>query len=146
WVQQSLVPGKVYVVYGTPTVFNGLLSISHSEIEPYRKGIEHHGMKFQPVYGSTEKLKKLSLDSKGIQRLQAGLLTGLQGKIEETLPSYFRARDKLMGIEDALRQVHFPSAQPGLQAALLRLKVEEPFFLQLKKLKGKTPHSHRFKG
>src|SRR5690606_27267102 len=59
WVQQSLVPGKVYVVYGTPTVFNGLLSISHPEIEPYRKGIEHHGMKFQPVYGSTEDRKSV---------------------------------------------------------------------------------------
>ena len=146
WIQQSLVPGKVYVVYGTPTVFNGLLSISHPEIEPYRKGIEHHGMKFQPVYGSTEKLKKLSLDSKGIQRLQAGLLTVLQGKIQETLPAYIRSRYKLMGLEDALRQVHFPSDQPGLQAALLRLKFEELFFLQLKILKGKTAHSHRFKG
>jgi len=51
-----------------------------------------------------------------------------------------------MGLEKALQHVHFPSDQTNLRAAMHRLKFEELFFLQLKILKGKTAHSHRFKG
>src|SRR5690606_25653516 len=61
WVEKSLIIGKVYVIYGNPGLFSNQISISHPEIEPYSKlHSSSNTVRFQPVYPSTEKLKKLS--------------------------------------------------------------------------------------
>lgn len=36
WLQKSLKVGAVYVMYGKPSVFNGQISITHPEMEPYQ--------------------------------------------------------------------------------------------------------------
>src|SRR5690606_16411725 len=45
WIQQGLIAGKVYVIYGSPTLFNGSLSFTHPEMEAYRKGAEKESLK-----------------------------------------------------------------------------------------------------
>ena len=68
--------GKVYIAFGKPELFNGSFSISHPELETYPRPATITGnLTLQPIYNSTEKLKKFFLDSKGIQKLQA-LITG----------------------------------------------------------------------
>src|SRR5690606_40298715 len=75
WLRKSLQVGAIYVIYGKPNVFNQELSITHPEMELYQRGAKEMGnMHLQPVYSSTEKLKKFALDSRGIQRLQEALL------------------------------------------------------------------------
>ena len=147
WVEKGLTVGKVYVVYGNPSLFNNIITISHPELEPYN-GINGSvkELKFHPVYFSTEKLKKLSLDSKGIQRLTSSLLTSLKNNIPETLPSSILSKYHLIGLPKALKNIHFPEDIDSLQQAQYRLKFEELFFLQLKILKSKVANNHRFKG
>jgi len=144
WVEKNLKVGSAYVIYGKPALFNNQITVSHPEMELYT-GIKP-GLKFQPVYASTEKLKKLSLDSKGIQRLVYSLFDSLKGKINETLPGYLSAKYKLTDLASALWGVHFPDDGSSLQRSLQRLKFDELFFLQLKILRTKVIHSQKFKG
>jgi ATP-dependent DNA helicase RecG len=144
WVEKSLAIGSVYVIYGSASLFNNQLSISHPEMEPYTGN--KAGVKFQPVYASTEKLKRLSLDSKGIQRLVSSLLSSLRGHIYETLPEDLLARYNLIGLPAALAGIHFPESSDSLHQSNYRLKFEELFFLQLKILKTKIAHKEKFTG
>ena len=144
WVEKNLTIGNAYVIYGSPSLFNNQISISHPEMEPY--GGSKQGLKFQPVYASTEKLKKLSLDSKGIQRLVSSLFSSLKGNIYETLPDYIIAKYNLIDLPSALWGIHFPNDGGSIQRSQHRLKFEEFFFLQLKILKTKIAHSQKFKG
>ena len=147
WVEKSLIVGNVYTIYGNPSLFNNQISITHPEIESYSKNQSGSDfVRFQPVYPSTEKLKKLSLDSKGIQNLVSALLTSLNKNIAETLPKRILEKYNLIGLLQALNWIHFPVDQQTLQAAERRLKFEEMFFLQLKILSSKTAHSQKFRG
>ncbi len=52
-------------------------------------------------------------------------------EIEELLPEEIREKYSLMGKEEALRQIHFPSNRQALEKAKERLVFEELFVLQL---------------
>lgn len=148
WVEKSLVPGQVYVLFGKPSFFNGKAQMAHPEIEPYNpKAPQQRGaLTLQPAYSSTEKLKQFSLDSKGLQKLIASLLDQYAREIHENLPAYLLNRFKLAGRADGYRNIHFPNDAAQLNEAILRLKFEELFFLQLKLLKNKLTRTAKFKG
>ncbi|MDF3077800.1 MAG: recG [Sphingobacteriaceae bacterium] len=147
WVDKNLQVGSVYILFGKPTSFNGRLSISHPEFELYNPAVKNTGnLTLQPVYNSTEKLKQFSLDTKGIQRIQANLLEIVLLAISETLPEYLLRKNQLISRKQALQHIHFPASQEALDAAQDRLKFEELFFIQLKLLKNKLVRSEKFKG
>ncbi|MCC8425393.1 ATP-dependent DNA helicase RecG [Mucilaginibacter sp. UR6-11] len=148
WVEKNLIPGKAYILFGKPGLFNGKAQMSHPEFDLYgteaaqRKG----NMALQPVYSSTEKLKQFTLDSKGLQKLIAGLLERHVRDIHENLPLYIINKFNLLGRADAYRNIHFPDDAATLAEAKHRLKFEELFFLQLKLLKNKLLRVQKFKG
>jgi ATP-dependent DNA helicase RecG len=148
WIEKTLVIGKAYVLFGKPGFFNGKAQMAHPEMEPYSTdAVQRKGnLTLQPAYNSTEKLKQFFLDSKGIQKLVAGLLEQYLKEVHETLPLYIINRFKLTGRADAYKNIHFPDDPAKLNEALLRLKFEELFFLQLKLLKNKLLHTQKFKG
>ncbi|WP_428328545.1 ATP-dependent DNA helicase RecG [Mucilaginibacter sp.] len=149
WIEKTLIPGKVYVLFGKPGFFNGKAQMAHPEMELYapaataqRKG----NLTLQPAYNSTEKLKTYTLDSKGIQKLVTALLEQHIRDIHENLPLYIIQQFKLMGRAEAYRNIHFPEDATKLNEAMHRLKFEELFLLQLKLLKTKLLHTQKFKG
>jgi ATP-dependent DNA helicase RecG len=148
WAEKNLFVGKAYILFGKPGFFNGKAQMSHPEFDLYspetlkRKG----NITLQPVYSSTEKLKQFTLDSKGIEKLVAGLLEQYAKDIHENLPLYILNKFKLMGRGDAYRNIHFPEDSIKLTEAKHRLKFEELFFLQLKLLKNKLLRTQKFKG
>ncbi|MGN6395351.1 MAG: ATP-dependent DNA helicase RecG [Mucilaginibacter sp.] len=148
WIEKTLIPGKVYVLFGKPSFFNGKPQMAHPEMELYTTGIKERqgNLTLQPAYNSTEKLKQFALDSKGIQRLTAVLIEQHVKDIHENLPPYITDRFKLMSRADAYKNIHFPDDSHKLHAAQHRLKFDELFFLQLKLLKNKLLHSQKFKG
>lgn len=147
WVEKMLRPNAAFIVFGKPNEFNGKISFSHPEIELYNPHLKKQGnLTLQPVYNSTEKLKQFSLDTKGIQRIQAAALETVLYEIEETLPGYLLLRYKLIGKKEAIQYIHFPPDASALQAAIRRLKFEELFFIQLKLLKNKLLRTQKFKG
>jgi len=147
WVEDNIVVGTAYVAFGKPTLFNGTFSISHPEMELYQNKPAGRGnLTLQPVYNSTEKLKKFNLDSKGLQRLIAGLLDQVIPQVPENLPSYILNKYQLPDKRMALLNIHFPKNQKDLNAAERRLKFEELFFIQLQLLHNKQLRQLKFKG
>ncbi|MCS3553373.1 MULTISPECIES: ATP-dependent DNA helicase RecG [unclassified Sphingobacterium] len=147
WLQKSLKVGSAYVLYGKPSVFNGQISITHPEMEPYQAQVKNLGnMTLQPVYSSTEKLKKFNLDSKGIQKLQQTALETVFRQLTEQLPAYLLAKHQLMDQARATVAIHFPQSQEELTQAIKRIKFEELFYIQLKLLKNKQLNTKKFRG
>lgn len=147
WFEKNIQTGAVYLIFGKPSVFNGRISISHPEIEPYDPKAKKQGnLTLQPVYNSTEKLKLFNLDTKGIQRLQASLLENHLRDITENIPNYLLENHQLMDKKQAIWNIHFPENTEELAKAQKRLKFEELFFIQLKILRNKLLRSRKFKG
>ncbi|WP_183565342.1 ATP-dependent DNA helicase RecG [Mucilaginibacter sp. SP1R1] len=148
WIEKTIIPGSVYIVFGKPGFFNGQAQMAHPEMEIYSPAtMQRQGnASLQPVYNSTEKLKQFQLDSKGIQKLTSFLLDQHVKDIRENLPLYILHKFKLISRAEAYRNIHFPVDANLLNEAILRLKFEELFLLQLKLLRNKLLHTQKFKG
>ena len=123
-------PGTEYTLFGRPTLFNGKFNIAHPELDPIDDRIDNT-TGLQGYYTTTEKMKNAFLNSKALQKMVYTLLAGIQAPLPETLPAPVIAHMQLMGITDALRNIHFPISVGHLRRAEMRLKFEELFYLQL---------------
>lgn len=147
WVEDHVMRGNLYIAFGKPTLFNNGFSISHPDLENYPRQTGITGnLTLQPIYNSTEKLKKSFLDSKGIQKLIHHIIELHINEIRETLPAYILEKYKLISRKEALVHIHFPANASMLQHAERRLKFEELFFIQLQLLHNKQLRSLKFKG
>lgn len=147
WVEDHVMRGSTYIAFGKPTFFNGRFSISHPELENYPRQPGLTGnLTLQPIYNSTEKLKKNFLDSKGLQKLIQQVIELHINEVRETMPAYVLEKYKLISRKEALVHIHFPASQAKLQQAERRLKFEELFFIQLQLLYNKQVRSLKFKG
>jgi ATP-dependent DNA helicase RecG len=148
WIAEKIKPHVTneYIVFGRPSVFNGIFNISHPEIDLVSAENTTFASSLQAVYNSTEKLKSRSLDSKGIARLQKSLVLLIKKNIPETLSNAIIERFQMLSREEAVKQIHFPQNPEMLKKAEFRLKFEELFFIQLKLLKQKGLREKTFRG
>lgn len=117
-----------YVVFGKPTQFNGRWSMVHPEVDaPGAPGAQEG---FRGVYPLTEQLRNRGFSSKTFSTAVTTILSGMT-VLSETLPPHIIARHNLLGIRDALVNIHTPSSPQMLERARMRLKFEELFYLQL---------------
>ena len=145
WVQPKLPAGSTFIFYGKPALYGRKWSIAHPEMEPLSAANEARN-NFQPVYSTTEKLKVKFLDSRGISKIMEQLVQVCLPQIQETLPSEILQQYQLIGKQESIRQIHFPSQPDFLQRARKRLKFEEFFFLQLRLLMMKLTRIEKFRG
>lgn len=145
WVKENYKTNVEYILFGKPSIFNGKVNMVHPELEPAQNKQVTTGI-FQAFYNTTEKMKQKFLTSKTLNKFQYSLLTVVEGKIYETLPSGLIHKLKLMALSTALRQVHFPENPNLLKNALFRLKFEELFYIQLRILSLKHNREGSFKG
>lgn len=148
WVEENIHRGNTYIAFGRPSFFNNGFSISHPDLEPYpRQGNTITGnVTLQPIYSSTEKLKKSFLDTKGLQKIIHYLIELHIQDVKETLPQYVLDKYRLIGKKEAIINIHFPTNNQKLQQAQRRLKFEELFLIQLQLLHNKHLRSLKFKG
>lgn len=147
WIREKLFPDKPYVVFGKPAYFNSKIYIPHPEIETVEK-MESSllPVKLQPIYYSSEKIKKKGLDSKGISKIIMNLITDERYCFPENLTEKIIIDYRFISRSEALIQIHFPENQQKLQKATARLKFEELFFIQLRLLMQKHYRSVKIKG
>ena len=139
WVQRNIRANVPYLLFGKPQVFNSKFNITHPEMELVTGEILTEGKGLQPVYSTTETLRKRYLDSKGILKLTAVLIEQVkQEELPEFLPEDVMRSNGLMGRFEAMMHIHFPKNEKQLSAAQHRLKFEELFLLQLKLHKQKV--------
>lgn len=146
WLQPVLKEGGEYIVFGKPSRFRDKFNIAHPEIEAAESWQQAGQAQLQPVYSTTEKAAAKGLNSRGIWKLQQVLLLQLTGQLGETLTEELVAVLGGMSKEEAVRQVHLPRDQSGLDTAVRRLKFEELFFIQLQLLVQKVLMQRDVKG
>ncbi|MFT7453097.1 MAG: ATP-dependent DNA helicase RecG, partial [Patescibacteria group bacterium] len=135
WLQQNLVVGSEYIAFGKVNHFNGQLNISHPDLEAVTEANTKKALTFSPVYPSTDKLNAKGLDAKQRGKLLSVLFEKLAAKdLPENLPEYIIQKFHFCSHYEAIRNIHFPTDQKGLDDARNRLKFEELFFLQLRLL------------
>ena len=111
--------GQLILVFGKPTLFNGNWNISHPEFEPFSPERAAKASKLQPVYSSTEAMKRTQLDSKGIYLLMQQVLRWCEGKIEESLSDAFRSS---LQLPSPFRQCRHDPEQKGCLSVFRNLQ------------------------
>ena len=145
YAKQNYRIGTDYLVFGKPTVFNNRIQLSHPDIDEASK-VDTSAMGMQPYYNTTEKMKKMGLNSRSVERLVKTLLEALKDPLPETLPDFIAQRLHLMSRDEALRNIHYPQNARDLERARVRLKFEELFFVQLNILRYASDQRRKYRG
>ena len=145
WIKPRLKPGVNYVVFGKANRFGRNLNMAHPEVEPYTERSTQNTF-LQPVYHTTEKLKKKFIDSRSINKFVKSLLMEAMNRIRETMPEEVCHQYQLIDKKTAIVNIHFPKDQDHLQKARYRLKFEEFFYVQLRLIKMKVARTEKFRG
>ena len=130
WVTNKLKPDVDYIVFGKPTLFGNSFNMVHPDVDPIEQAAQV-AQGLTPYYNTTERMKKIGLNSRALQNLIFNLLSNLQWQVPEILSSDLLQRTKLISLSDALRQIHFPESIEMMRKAQQRLKFDELFFIQL---------------
>lgn len=147
WIKKRFEPGKVYTIFGKPTVFKNSFNFVHPEVEDFIEGEEEVvGQGLEGIYSSTEKLKNNGLGSRGISKLIRKLLNQVSESIPESLPEYLIRHYRLLDRRSALLNIHFPGDTRIIARATRRLKFEELLFIQLQILQQKQALSEKISG
>ena len=134
-----------YIVFGKPTVFNGRINVAHPDIDP-AKDLTLSTMGLQPYYNTTEKMKRAGLNSQALEKLMNNAFALLQGTLPETLSTHLVEKHRLMSLDEALRNIHFPQSPEKLRHAQYRLKFEELFYVQLNILRYTKDRQRKYRG
>ena len=137
--------GQEYIVFGKPTEFGNNYNIVHPDIDSI-EDTQQVASGLVPFYPTTEPMKKAFLHSRAIQNLQYRLLSGLDWRLPEILPSYILEKTRMVSLSQALRNIHFPESAELLKKAQLRLKFDELFFIQLNILRTARARRQKLEG
>ncbi|MBL7790257.1 MAG: ATP-dependent DNA helicase RecG [Chitinophagales bacterium] len=137
YYQKGISSTDSYLVFGKPQKFGSKYTIAHPEL---RKALPEDIEKlsgFQPLYPSSEAMKKKGLDSAGIFKIIKQAYTDLdENEIFEFLPKEILSNHQLISYPEAIYQIHFPKSNQQILNATKRIKFDEFFQVQihLKKL------------
>ena len=145
YAKQNYTIGKEYIVFGRPNVYNGRINVTHPDMDAADK-LELSTMGMQPYYNTSEKMKKMGLNSRSIERLVKSLLDVLKTPLPETLPPFMTDKLCLMSRDEALRKIHYPQNAKELERARMRLKFEELFFVQLNIVRYASDQRRKYRG
>lgn len=122
--------GREYLLFGKPTVYRGVWSMVHPEIEIYDP--QKPPMGNVGVYSLTDQLRKKGLSSKFFRTALDNVLSSPYFQtLGETLPDELLKSYNLMGRKEAYRHLHSPTDSAKLQKARERMKFEELYYLEL---------------
>ena len=131
WIEKRIEVGREYLVFGRPSFYRGELSMAHPELETMEQALSRKAESgMQGIYPSTEKLSNV-LGAKGMYQIICNAWTLVKDRIADPLPEAVRTRYGLIGLRDAIYNIHFPQSQEALRQAQYRLKFDELLGVQL---------------
>ena len=135
-----------YIIFGKPTIFGGRFQFTHPDIDLADK-IELSSMGMQPYYMTTDRMKKMGLTSRSIEKLTQTLLEKIScQRLPETLPAFIVQPLHLISRDLAFRWIHYPHDTKEMQQARLRIKFEELFYVQLNILRYANERRRKYQG
>ena len=134
WLAGRLKPGVWLAVSGKATVFRGRYvfeSPDYEVLDSSQDELVHTG-RIVPVYAVTDGMYQRQMRSLVRQAMDRCL-----SQIDEFLPDGLRRRSGLIGIRDAILQMHYPDTMEDWRGARRRLAFDELFMMQLAVVKQK---------
>ena len=131
----KLQKGVKYLMFGKPSRFQHIYNFVHPELTPMSKVTPEMTSGLEPYYNTTDNMKRHGLNSKAMRTIIADLIPEIKKGVTDTIGVDILKRYKLMGLTDALVNVHFPKDTYTMQNARARLKFEELFYVQLQILR-----------
>ena len=128
YLANSLKTGDKIVVSGKVSGYRGTPFFKDNpEFENYRD-VEQliHTARRVPVYSTVE-----GISQRSIRRLIKTALDATSDQIIDHLPSQSINRTNVLGLKDAITQIHYPESQPEFNRARHRLAFDELLLLQL---------------
>lgn len=146
FVMGKIKAGVEYIIFGKPTVFGGRINVAHPDVDEADE-LTVGNMGLQPYYNTTEKMKRMLINSHAVEKLMRNLFHAIQREpFEETLSSWMVESFHLMPLAEALYNIHFPQNPELLRKAQYRLKFEELFYVQLNILRYTKERRNKFRG
>ena len=127
--------GVKYLLFGKPSRFNHTYNFVHPDLTPWAKVTPEMTQGLEPSYNTTEKMKRVNLNSKAMRSIIADLIPDLRNGIPDIIGMDVLQKYHLMSLTEALVNVHFPANTQAMQNARARLKFEEFFYIQLQLLR-----------
>jgi ATP-dependent DNA helicase RecG len=125
-----------YLLFGKPSRFNHQYNFVHPELTLMSKVQPEMTKGLEPHYNTTEGMKRAGMNSKAIRTIVAQLIPHLrQQSLPDTLGMDIVEKYHLMGLNEALINIHFPTDSTAMQRARERLKFEELFYIQMQILR-----------
>ena len=146
WIRENLSLNTTYIVFGKINFFKGVYSIIHPEIEQKSEFDKGFRTTIQPIYPSTEKLIKSGISNKVICKLIEQIFFNCNGEFYESLSKKIIDQFEMIGINEALLNIHFPRNQKLLSKSQFRLKFEELFFFQIQLIEKNLVRKSKIKG
>ncbi|MGM9836906.1 MAG: ATP-dependent DNA helicase RecG [Paludibacteraceae bacterium] len=131
----KLQKGIRYLLFGKPSRFNHTYNFVHPELTPMSQVRPEMTQGLEPYYNTTDTMKRAGLNSKAIRTIVAALMPDLRLGIPDTIGADVLQRYRLMGLTEAMLNVHFPKDTATMKRARERLKFEELFYIQLQILR-----------
>lgn len=146
YVYKTYKVNEEYIVFGRPSIYGGRYQFAHPDIDKVAD-IQLSEMGMQPYYMTTERMKKMGLTSRSLEKLTKTLVEKLSEQtISETLPPYIIGPLHLISRTEALHKIHYPKSLEDVQRAQVRLKFEELFYVQLNILRYAHDQRRKYRG
>lgn len=125
WILRTLREGMFISISGKVESYMGRAVIWHPEFEPLDQQ-QLNTNRIVPVYSLTA-----NVTQKWIRRLQFNTVKFWSPKIHEYMPESVQNKAKLIQLDEAYAQIHFPDEENKLKAAQQRFAFDEIFLIQL---------------
>ncbi|MBU2068093.1 ATP-dependent DNA helicase RecG [Patescibacteria group bacterium] len=135
YLADTLKKGKLVNLSGKLTFSKNILCLSNPVYELSQGETVHTG-RLVPIYPTTE-----GLTSRYIRYIIKPLLN-LTNQIIDFLPDEIKKKSKLLNLDEAIKEIHFPNNLSLAQKARQRLGFDELFLIQLTTLRQKQKLSH----
>ncbi|MEG8946000.1 ATP-dependent DNA helicase RecG [Rosettibacter firmus] len=89
-----------------------------------------HTGKIIPFYRVPKELREKNLGDFSLRKIIHQAVEKFSDLVEETLPQYILKEKKILPLNEAIKNIHFPSDNDSLTAAKRRLKFEELFYFE----------------
>jgi len=132
FLKKAFEKGQTIIIYGKVERY-GKLQVNHPDYEIMQTESDSiHMGRIVPVYSLTE-----DVSQRYLRGLVYDAVTNYAPHLTETLPTHIRAKRKMVDINFAMKNIHFPVSFGNLEKSYKRLVFEEFFLLQVALAKKK---------
>ena len=125
YLAKQLRTNSKLVLSGKVSLYKGVKVFQSPEYEPLTEELVHTG-RLVPLYPLTR-----GLSSRQVRRLVKETVDCWAPQLADLLPQEVRARARLLGLSEAIKQAHYPQNEQLKDGARKRLAFDELFLIQL---------------